>query len=202
MAVYRDLAEKIVETCDFNWKNNVKMKEVCICSVENIVANIFNLCVAIFITTMLGIFSESLVFIGTFAVMRCYSGGAHAKNYVRCISTYLCILIICIFSARNIAGLQDIKLISIISILSIVIAAVINYRYAAKQIFLDKRKQLYRAKASGIFSWICVFMIIMYILNLYTRTPIITEIILIQAFALLAQSIALLAGRKECKEVD
>lgn len=201
MAVYRKLAEKIVETYDFNWIHNIKMREVCVCSVENVIANIFNLCIVIFITTTLGIFSEAIVFICTFAVMRCYSGGAHAKRYITCISIYLCILIVSIFSAKYIADMHDTKIISMICILSLVITATINYLYAAKQTFLDKRKKIYRIKTCRFFITICVLMFIMYILKIYTRNPILTHIILIQTFALLAQSITLLVGKKECEEV-
>ncbi len=203
MAVYRGIAEKMVEVYDFDWENNIRMKEVCICSVEGIISNITNIILVFLTTAALRISQEALIFIATFAAMRFYAGGAHAKNYVRCVSTYLGVLLISIGCARFGATLQD-NFINMICGLSLLIAAVFNYKYAARQVHLGERTIGYRKRAGRIFAVVCTIMILFCIFCSYIEIDIVRkgvrEVVLIQAFALLAQSIALWIGRSECGE--
>lgn len=203
MAGYRGIAEKIVETYDFDWQNNTRMKETCICSVEGVIANIFNASLVLLTAMILKIPQEAIIFITTFAALRFYAGGAHAKNYIRCISTYLCALLVSVSCAQHGTSMQD-GWIAMVCGFSMVIAAIINYKYAARQRCLGERTIVYRKRFGRIFTAICTFMISMCVLCPYTENYSvrkgIQKIVLIQAFALLAQSIALWIGRSECRE--
>ena len=199
MTMYREAAERIVDIYDINWEKNMRMKEACICSVENIIANAVNISLVFLITTALGILTESLIFIVTFAAIRFYSGGAHAKNYTKCLLTYLCLLLVSVSTAKLLIVIQDNKVINIICIISMVIATIINYKYAATQIFLGEYISSYRKKACGIFIILYIFMITLCILiprvtDLNVR-DVMQEIILIQSLSLLAQSTALLVEK-------
>lgn len=203
MAVYRGIAESIVEIYDFDWQDNIRMKETCICSVEGAIANILNVSLVVLIAIILRISQEAVIFIATFAALRFYAGGAHAKNYVRCISTYLCVLLISVVCAKYSASIQDIW-INVFCGFSMITASIINCKYAARQQHLEERTIAYRKKFGRIFAVICTFMLSMCILYPNIKSCSIREgireVVLIQSFALLAQSIALWIGRSECRE--
>lgn len=203
MAVYREVAEKIVEIYDFDWKDNMRMKETCICSVEGVISNVVNVILLILTVTALGIAGEAAIFAGTFGAMRSYAGGAHAKNHARCILTYMCVLLISIGCAKYCSTMQDASVYTICG-LSMIMAMIVNCRYAAKQKRLGERTNVYRRKLSKIFIVICIFMTLICILSPYVQDYSIKEslqeIVLIQAFALFAQSVALWIARDECKE--
>lgn len=203
MAGYRGIAEKVVKAYDFDWQDNIRMKEACICSTEGVIANILNVSLILLVTLILKISQEAIIFMMTFAALRFYAGGAHEKNYVRCVSTYLCVLFTCITCARYGASIPDGWTVIICSF-SIVAAMIINRKYAARQQGLGERSIVYRRKFGKIFLVICVFMISICVLYPCTENYDVREgmqkVVLLQAFALLAQSIALWIGRGECRE--
>lgn len=203
MAGYRGIAEKVVEIYDFDWQNNIKMKEACICSVEGVIANIFNVGLVLLIAAALKISQETIIFMLTFAALRIYAGGAHAKNYIKCMLAYLCVLLASVSCAKYGVSVQGGWTAAVCGF-SMLAAAVINYKYAARQQCLGERTIVYRKKFCRIFINICIFMIAVCILYPHIANDTVREtmqkIILLQAFALLAQSIALWLGRNECGE--
>ncbi len=203
MAVYRSVAERIVEVYNFDWKDNVKMKETCICSVESVISNIVNVTLVVFVAGIMGSLGEALIFIGTFVAMRFYAGGAHARSHVRCILTYLCVLIASIICAKYCTLLPDIYINSLCGC-SVIIAMAINYKYAARQRRLGQRTPIYRRKLKRI--WIAICFIMGSVCFIYSHVShdtireCLQKVVLLQAFAILAQSIALWIERGECKE--
>lgn len=202
MAGYRGIAEKVVEVYDFDWQNNTKMKEACICSVEGVIANIFNLSLVLLTAAVLKILQEAVIFMLAFATLRLYAGGAHAKNYVRCVSTYLCVLLASVSCAKYGASIQGGWTAAVCGF-SMLAAAIINYKYAARQQCLGERTIVYRKMFCRIFMFICIFMTAVCCLYFNTASSHIREtfqkVILLLAFAMLAQSIALWTGRNECR---
>lgn len=203
MAGYRGIAEKVVEVYDFDWQNNTKMKEACICSVEGVIANVFNISLVLLAAAVLKILQEAIIFILVFAALRFYAGGAHAKNYIRCILSYLCVLLASVSCAKYGASIQGGWTAAVCGF-SMLLAAAVNYRYAARQQCLGERTIVYRKKFCRIFMNICIFMTAVCILYPHTVNDSVREamqkVILLQAFALLVQSTALWLGRNECRE--
>ena len=102
MEIYRGAAERLVEIYDFDWKENERMKEACICSVEAMIANGLDSVIVFTFALLAGIFIEMLIFFVTFGMLRFYAGGAHAKNYVRCVLMYICVVCISILSQEDV----------------------------------------------------------------------------------------------------
>ncbi len=199
MAIYRGVAEQLVDIYDFDWKDNERMKEACICRVEGLVANVLDIFIVIVFGILTGIFKEVLVFLLSFGFMRFYAGGAHAKNYARCVITYICVMYLSVCLAKQCIMLPAVYTMGICFI-SIMFSGWINGKYAAKQKNVGSRKELLRRNALIIHKIISVIMIVICISYPYMNHSIWQEIVWIQAFALTAQSIALFMDRKECIE--
>lgn len=204
MAVYRGVAEKLVERYEHNWYNNVRLKETCICSVEMLIANSVNICVVVLVALALKIPREVLVFFATFAGLRYYAGGVHAKNYFQCITIYLSILLTSIYCVKQCIHLTDL-VIYFLCIVSMILAAVMNYKYAAKQNGRKNKIADYRRKTYYVLSVIESVMIIFGVTFPYIKNEMLQdmmkETMLIQVCALLTHSVSLyLSNRK--KEVQ
>lgn len=197
MAIYRGAAEKMVEMYDFEWEENLRMKEACICSVENVMANAINISIVILFAVLTGLVKEIAVYFLTFGVMRCYAGGAHAKNHFQCIILYICIMCASIITAKLLVNLPEIYTYCMCAI-SIVISGGLNSKYAARQKNIGTRRTEYRKKALTIHKIISAFITIVCIGYPNTNSSFWQEIILIQTFALMVQSMALFINRKEC----
>ena len=195
MEIYRGAAERLVEIYDFDWKENERMKEACICSVEAMIANGLDSVIVFTFALLAGIFIEMLIFFVTFGMLRFYAGGAHAKNYVRCVLMYICVVCISIFITRRCIVAADIYTI-IICLLSIIFSGIINYKYAARQKNLGKRGGSYRRCAFAIYLFISVFIFVSCLVYIFLNMVFFQKIVLIQAFALVAQSIALFLDRE------
>lgn len=197
MAIYRSAAERLVDIYDFDWKDNERMKEACICSVEGVIANILDVAIVFMFAALTGVFWEMLIFFISFGLMRFYAGGAHAKNYVRCVTTYICVMYLSICLTRQCIMLPTVCTIGI-CVVSILFSGWVNGKYAAKQRSVGSRKELFRRNALIIHRVISIFMILNCIGCLCVNDWVWQEVIWIQAFALVAQSVALFMDRKNC----
>lgn len=197
MVLYRNVAEWIIEEYDFEWNDNLRMKEACICSVENVIANVINMGMLVTLALITGFRSEIFIYFFTFAAMRTYAGGGHAKNHLRCILTYICIMISAIICAKCLVSVIG-KNLLIICVLALVLAGWVNMKYGSRQRELGERKAAYRKKLLLIYLIITVFMLIIMAGYLQSRSVFLGEMLMIQSFALMAESISLYTIRKEC----
>lgn len=197
MAIYRGAAEKLVDVYDFDWKDNLRMKEACICSVESVIANTVNISLIALLAIVTGLWREIAIYFFTFAAMRFYAGGAHAKNYLQCIAIYVCIMLICIGCAKYCIP-ASVLYPFVMCLGSIIISGWINGKYAARQRSVGKRSNDYRKKARLIHRIISILMFSIFLVYMQTNNSFLREMIFIQSFALTAQSIALFIERKEC----
>lgn len=197
MVVYRRVAERIIEEYDFDWKDNLRMKEALICSVENVIANAINVSIIITLALITGFRSEIFIYFFTFAAMRMYAGGVHAKDHLRCILTYICIMISAIVCTKCLVPIVGNDLL-IICVSGLVLAGWINMKYGGRQRELGERKNTYRKKLLLIYLIITAFMLVVMTGYLHSKSVFLGEMLMIQLFALMAESISLYIIRKEC----
>lgn len=196
MAIYRRAAEKLVGIYDFDWRDNLKMKEACICSVEGLIANGINIGVIVILAIVTGLWREIAIYFFTFAAMRFYAGGAHAKNYIQCITIYVCVMLMSVTGAKYVALLSDMVVLGV-CLNGILVSGYINGKYAAKQKNVGKRSKLFHKRAMLMHGIISVEMTALFITYEQTSNCFIAEMLMMQSFALLAQCMALWMGRKE-----
>jgi len=202
MGVYRKISEIIVNNYECAWEANSRMKETCICGVEAVCSTAVNVCIIAVIAMILHIQIEAMIFFITFAALRMYAGGAHASNYRKCISIYVVVMVLSIMTAKCLVRIDRIYG-DVFCIMSFVITCLINYIYAAKQKDIgniDLSIQ-FRKKVFVILGVIGINMFLWCFIqqwSVFYQSNMIKELILVQAFAMLAQSIALFMNRKEC----
>ena len=204
MTFYRGVAEKLVERYDYEWRNNIRLKEACICSVEMLVANVVNICIVALVALVLKIPREVFVFFATFAALRFYAGGIHARNYRECISVYVCVLLASIYTVKQCIGM-DSAVVYLLVIISMVQAVIVNYKFAAKNNGCKDRIAEYRRKTFWVLGVIESVMLLLEVALPYIKNEMIQDIVketlLIQVCALLVHSASLyLSCRK--KEVQ
>lgn len=201
MAIYRTIAEKVIEEYDWDWEGNLRRKEACINSVEMLLANIIDVGIVLLVAMLLGLIKEAGVFFVTFAALRYYAGGVHAKNYVQCVGLYICILLSSIYCANKWVSLPDVQVYGI-CIAGMLVAAVVNYKYAAMQREIGMRQEEFRKKSLSILIVMEMYFLIVGIVYPYIEDyeiqNMVKKFILIQAFALLAQGVSLFLGRTQC----
>ncbi|MBR3770366.1 MAG: accessory gene regulator B family protein [Lachnospiraceae bacterium] len=197
MALYRGVAERVVEIYDFDWQGNDRMKEVCVCSVENVIANGINVMLIAVLAFASGMWMEITIYFLTFAALRAFAGGAHAANHRRCITFYTCIMLVCIWSVKLLCP-GSVLWTGILMLLGMLISGVTNYKYGAKQISIGNRRQSYRKKMFGIYGIICLMMLVMFVIYAETGAEMCRQVVLIQAWAIAAQGIGVFVGREEC----
>lgn len=197
MTIYREAAERLVDVCDFDWDDNLRMKEVCICSVESIITNTVNITMIVLLAIATGLWREIAIYFFTFAAMRFYAGGAHAKNYLQCITFYVCIMLVCIGCAKYYIPVTRVYLF-LMSISSIILSGWINGKYAARQKTVGRKSNQYRKKALLMHRIISAVLFSVFNIYILTNNSFLGEMIAIQSFSLTAQSIALFIERKEC----
>lgn len=192
--MYRGVAEGLVEFYEYDWGENLRLKETCICSVEMLCANIVNVIIVMLLATILNIQREALIFAATFAAMRFYAGGAHAKNYGQCITIYSLVLLICINIARACMSL-DYVVICAICVLCISIVCLASYKYAAISSTVTEKISHYRRKNFIILGVMGTVMILLGSINCYVDNialhQLIKEGLLLQSLALFIHSISL-----------
>jgi len=198
MAIYRCVAEKLVDIYDFDWRDNLKMKEACICSVESLIANGINVGMIVVLAIVTGLWTEIAIYFLTFAAMRFYAGGAHAKNYIQCITIYVCVMLMSVIGAKYVVWLGA-KVILVVCLSGIHVSGYINGRYAARQKNVGKKSQLFHKRAMLMHGVITTEMFGLFVMYLQTSNYFVAQILIIQSCALLAQSIALWLGRKEVR---
>lgn len=200
MAVYRGVAENLVELYEFDWSDSPRLKETCICSVEMVCANIVNIGIVATIALLLQIPAETFMFVVTFAAMRFYAGGVHAKNYARCIVTYICVLLISIYCAKLCVGVSE-SMMHLVCCGCLLIAGVVSYKYAAKENGVKDKIPYYRRKTFSVLSIVGAVLLMLFIGECLANDLIIKntirEFMIIQAFALITHSISLYLARKK-----
>lgn len=197
MALYRVSAEKLVNTYDFDWKDNLRMKEVCICSVESFLANMMNTVLLVVCAIITGLWKEMAIYILTFATIRVYAGGVHAKDYIRCIISYVTIMLACIGCVKYCIPSARFYVCAIL-LVSVFFSGWINWKYAAKQKNCGTKRTAYRKRALMMHRLITLFMLVMFMIYVKMGIGFLGQMIMIQSFALSIQSITLWMERKEC----
>ena len=85
----------IVFLFENNYIDDIELYEY---SIKILLRGFFGAFIILFIGTMLGMESETVVFLGTFLLIRKFSGGFHFNKYINCfISSNLCLLIVLLF---------------------------------------------------------------------------------------------------------
>lgn len=201
MAVYRRIAEKIVEEYDFDWEDNPRRKEICITSVEMLCANVLDVAIILLIVLLMGVAREALVFFLTFGILRLYAGGGHAKNYALCVTIYTTVLLVSIWYARSGAALPAQWLYGLM-VPGMIFATTVNLKYAGCQRNIGSPQNKFRTRALVILGLIECGLLVMGVLvsclGEGALQSCIKEFAYLQIFALVAQSIALYFGRREC----
>lgn len=78
-----------------NYIDDIELYEY---SIKILLRGFFGAFIILFIGIMLGMESETVVFLGTFLLIRKFSGGFHFNKYINCfISSNLCLLIVLLF---------------------------------------------------------------------------------------------------------
>lgn len=196
MEIYRGIAEKLVEIYDFDWRDNLKMKEACICSVEDIIAKGVNIFLIILLAIITGLWREIIIYFLTFTTLRFYAGGVHAKNYMQCIMVYVGIMFMSIAFAKCITPLNEMILLVVV-LFSISISKILNGKYSAKQKKVGTKSDLFHKKTMMFHGIITSEMCGLFMLQMLLECRFIAQILIIQSCALVVQSIALGLDRKE-----
>lgn len=201
MDLYRMTAEKIVNLYDHDWKEQVKLKEACICSVEIVVASALHLIILFTLAVISGLVFEVLLYFVTFGLLRFYAGGIHAKSFAQCITIY------CILMFSEICGIkyylleQTIPFV-VVFFLSLYLAEVIHDRFAARQMYLEDDEPRSRRRATLILRIIMSEMGLLFCVCIASKSMLLREILYIQAFALMTQSICLFFNRNQCQKLS
>ena len=193
---YRRIAEYLVREYDFDWHGNERMREACICSVENVIANVVNFLFILLLACVTGLGMQMIVFGITFAAMRIYAGGAHAKNHLYCIVMYVGIMLACIRGSQWLLNRNDTIFLAFI-MFNIFFSGIVNEKYAATQKNVTSLCEVYQKKTMMIY-WTLVtiicFLVILYIVSGNLKYK---NIVILQSFAMITQSLALLAERMQ-----
>lgn len=199
MTLYRGVAERLVDIYDFDWQNNHRMKETCICSVENVIANGINLLLIVALMLISGWWFEIVIYFFTFGVLRCYSGGAHAKNHLKCIAIYTFTMLVSIWSTKMLFP-EEALYTGILMLLCMLFAGVMNRKYAAKQKSIGNRSVDYRKKVFVTYCMISLIMVSMFLVYIGTGQDVYRQAVMIQTCAMVAQSVGVFMGRSECAD--
>lgn len=195
------MAEKIVNEYDFDWTENPRGKEVCITSVEMFCANVLNVALVFLLVLVLGVWKEALVFFVTFGLLRLYGGGGHAKNYMQCVTIYTVVLMASIAGAK-IGRNLPVECLYAVMMTGMLFSVGINRKYAGKQCNIGSAQNKFRKGSLVILAFVECEMLIMGTLIAYMEQGsvrgIMMEFMFLQIFAVITQSIALYAGKKEC----
>lgn len=201
VAVYREAAERLVNIYDFDWDSNLRMKEACICSVENVIANIVDVIIVFTLAYVTGVMGEVLLYFLTFGLLRMYAGGAHAKNYFRCITIYLCVMYVCIYTSRLLMG-APVGVMLLICGASILVSGWINSRYAGGQKHVGARSRMYRKRALFIHHLVSMMLMVGCIVYLLSSWEALQKMVFLQAFALVIPSILLIVEKRQCEKQE
>lgn len=196
----RCLAEKIIDDYDCDWDNDIRVKEACVCSVENIMALAINILLLTIIAILLSKEKVCFIFFLTNGFIRIFSGGIHASTHTKCISTYIIIMLISIYLAEF---LQEIPIIFfVLSIMVPCFSIAVNFKYGGMQKKLEIEDNLKYSSCCKrmvlIFNSILICAGLMDLLSQNGIGISLRNIGLVESFALIVQSVSLLLARQNC----
>lgn len=199
-AMFRSLAEKIIDNYDSDWNNDIRVKEACVCSVENIMALVLNILILTIIAILLSKEKACFIFCLTNGSIRVFSGGIHASTHTKCILTYIAVMLISIYLA---GVLQEIPIIFfLLSIMVPVFSIAVNFKYGGMQKNLDAEDNLkYSSYCKGMVLIFSSILICIGLIDLLSQKGVgisIRNFGLVESFALIVQSVSLLLARKNC----
>ncbi len=196
MAGYRSIAEGLVDSYDANWEENPRLKEACIYSVETLVANMVNVLILVALAIVTQWWLEIATYFFTFASIRIYAGGAHAKNFRRCITFYSLTMLACIVIAKGMMGTADIY-IFLVGIGCVCWSGWVNARYAARYKTEDNEKERCRRAVKRTFILLIPELVILWGVAVWYECLNMKVLFLVQTLAMAVQGIALAIERNE-----
>lgn len=125
---------------------------------------LYNIGTIIFILTLSLLFhnvTETIIFIMTFATLRRYTGGYHAKTRIRCFLTSVAVYIVAIIVETQLIDRGAIWILGLVLIFSVVILILFAPINSEKLIFSSERMYQLRGKARfylGTLCCICAFL--------------------------------------------
>lgn len=196
----RGVAEKIVEEYPCEWGENARLKEACICSVENVCALMINLVILMVISVLLSKEISCLVFFVTNGIIRMFSGGIHAPTHVKCISCYVGILLASIYMADLLEGEK--AALYVMSAVVPILSIRINFKYGGMQTRLEAEENRKFSRYCKImtlfFNGILVCAGLIEMLSGREMEKGVRNALFVIAFALITQSLSLFLARKNC----
>ena len=198
--MYRRIAERLVDYYPYDWKENLRMKETCICGVEIVCSTLINIIILIALACLLSKQGACLIFFMINGMTRLFSGGVHAKNHRSCILFYIAVLLASVYAADY---LDEIRYgMYVLCMIVPVVSISVNFKYGGMQKQLEEGERRKYKK-------ICKYFIVMYNIILYVACGIevmsgipmgvdVRNSLYVGCFALLTQSISLFLGRKNC----
>jgi accessory gene regulator protein AgrB len=200
----RRIAEIITNNYREDWGDNERIKEACICSVENIISLILNMIILIILAIFFSKEKECLVFFLVNGILRSFSGGIHAPTHTKCILSYCIIMFTSIYLAEQLGEMSPV--LSCITPIVAVYAVMVNYRYGGmqKRLELSENKK-YHSISVKLSTLIGAFLIVSSwidhlrggLLQAGTRS-----LLWICCFALITQTTSLFLARDKCYNRD
>lgn len=198
----RNLAEKIVAYYPCDWTCNERIKETCICSVDNFISLIINLVVVIFFAVISSSELACLVFFLTNGMIRCYSGGIHASSHIKCLVVYLVIMFSSIFLAEVLN--ENANSFILLSVSVPIGCFFVNYKFGGMQKELDSEDSIKYNKRTIILTlFFGGILFLAGLIDIVLHGAIVEKYryyLLIECFAMLVQSFSLLLEKKLCEK--
>lgn len=196
----RRIAEKIVDQYPCEWGENVRLKEACICSVENVCALVINMVILVLVSVLLSKEISCLLFFVTNGSIRMFSGGVHAPTHTKCILFYMGIMIGSIYLADL---LEEVKMILyVLSAVVPILSISINFKYGGMQTRLEAEENMkfsrYCKRTALFFNGILVCASVAEIISGREMGKDVRNALFVVAFALITQSLSLFFARKNC----
>lgn len=198
--MYRKIAERFVDEYNYDWAAKPRMKEACICSVEIFCSTLINAIIILSLACLLSKEIPCIIFVIVNGTTRLYSGGRHAKNYLRCILTYTALLLISVYTADYMKEMR--KQLYILVFFVLVFSVSINIKYGGMQRQLENwERKKNRKICGGLVAFYNIVFIIVCITELITGISMglsMRNFLYVGCFALLIQAALLYMDRKQC----
>lgn len=198
--MYRRIAEWFVDGYHYDWEAKPRMKEACICSVETFCSTLINAIIIFSLACLLSKEIPCMIFVIVSGTTRLYSGGKHAKNHLRCILTYITLLLFSVYIADYMREMQ--KELYILVFLVFIFSVSINIKYGGMQRQLEHwERKKYRKICGGLVAFYNIVFIIVCVTELITGVSMglsMRNSLYVGCFALLIQGVFLFMDRKQC----
>ena len=196
----RKIAEKIANNYREDWGENERIKEACICSVENTLALLINLVVLTILAILLSKEKEYFLFFLVNGILRTYSGGIHAPTHTKCTLYYFAVMLTSVYLAEQLGAMS--MVLSLCSLPVSIYSFAINHRYGGMQKHLAISENKKYNKFSQVLSlFVCGFLLIVswtdYLCGGILQNSA-RAMLWIICFAMLTQSTALYLAREKC----